>query len=135
LPREAEIALFRIAQEAIGNAYRHAKGSRIDIDLQLTPGECGEEVVLTVADDGVGPSRAIMRALASSTCSQKALGIGLAGMRERLDELRGRLTIQPGHNGGTLLRAVIPLMTAGLMTPQPLTSQPIITTAEQSVRW
>jgi signal transduction histidine kinase len=111
-PREVEIALFRIAQEAIGNAHRHAGGSRIDVDLQLARGEYSDEVVLMVVDDGVGPSCAVMRALASSSCSQKALGVGLAGMRERLDELGGRLTIQPGQTGGTLLKVVVPLMSA-----------------------
>ena len=109
-PREVETALFRIAQEAIGNAHRHAGGNRIDVDLQLVRGECGDEVLLTVVDDGVGPSCAVMHALASSSCSQKALGVGLAGIRERLDELGGRLIIQPGKNGGTLLRAAVPLM-------------------------
>lgn len=137
-PREIEMALFRIAQEAIGNAHRHARGSRIKVDLQLASGECGEEIVLTVVDNGVGPSCAVMRALASSTCNQKALGVGLAGMRERLDELGGRLTIQPGQNGGTQLRAVVPLtpaaMTAESMTPQSLARRPIITTAEQFMR-
>ncbi|WP_216856415.1 sensor histidine kinase [Acidisphaera sp. S103] len=137
-PREVEMALFRVAQEAIGNAHRHAGGSRIDVDLQLMPGECGEEIVLTVVDNGVGPSCAVMRAVASSTCNQRALGVGLAGLRERLDELGGRLTVQPGQNGGTLLRAVVPLtpaaMTAGSMTPQSPVRRPIITTAEQFMR-
>jgi two-component system, NarL family, sensor kinase len=123
-PREVEIALFRIAQEAIGNAHRHAGGTRIDVELALTLAEYGDAVVLTVADDGVGPSCAVMRALASSSCSQKALGVGLAGMRERLDELGGRLTVQPGITGGTVLRAVVPLLpasaTSGLIMPRPI---------------
>ncbi|MGA8909335.1 MAG: ATP-binding protein [Acidobacteriaceae bacterium] len=125
LPREVETALLRIAQEAIGNAHRHARGSSIGVDLQLVRGECGDEVTLTVADDGVGPSCAVMRALASSSYSQKALGVGLAGIRERLDELGGRLTVQPGEAGGTVLRAVVPLMpppiASGLILPRPMT--------------
>jgi signal transduction histidine kinase len=108
-PRQVEMGLFRIAQEAIGNAYRHAGGSRIDVELELTRGESGDEVALTVTDDGIGPSCAVIRALASSSCSQRALGVGLAGIRERLDELGGRLTVQPGKKGGTLVRATIPL--------------------------
>jgi signal transduction histidine kinase len=106
---EVETALFRIAQEAIGNALRHSKGSRIDVGLNIVAGPNGSEVVLTVCDDGVGPPPDLRRALASPAHCQKGLGVGLAAIQNRLAELGGRLIVERGLYGGMQLMAVVPL--------------------------
>jgi signal transduction histidine kinase len=90
----AAVALYRIAQEAIGNAVKHATPTRVDVRL----GRSGRDIVLTVADDGRGcePGRS-----ADS-------GLGLVSMRERARQLGGtfELASQPGR--GTTVRVAFP---------------------------
>src|SRR5262249_16693646 len=76
LSRGAALALFRITQEAIGNAVKHAKAKHIDIHLARTNGS----IALTVTDDGVGFDRSRL-----STSG----GLGLVMMRERAAQLNG----------------------------------------------
>lgn len=100
LPREVEIALFRILQESLGNIHRHSKSASAEITLE--PGS--REVLLTIKDNGVGiPSDLLNRFRFSGNA-----GVGLAAMRERVRELRG--TFQVDSNGrGTALRVAIPV--------------------------
>lgn len=86
-------ALFRIAQEAMTNVLRHARASRLAVSLGLD----GPDLVLRVADDGVGV--AVERA---------ASGLGLVGIRERASALGGRAKVEPGATGGTVVSARIP---------------------------
>jgi signal transduction histidine kinase len=87
--------LARVAEEAVANARKHSDASRIAISLAAED----QHLVLRVKDDGCGfdPAPASTR------------GYGLAGMRERLHELRGAIHIAsaPGH--GTEVRAEVPL--------------------------
>ena len=99
LPREIELALFRVLQESLTNVHRHAKATRVDIDVQCTD----EEVVLTVCDDGKGLNRDTLLRFRSG----HAGGIGLAGMRERLAELGGTLDVE-SDSKGTRIRAKLP---------------------------
>jgi signal transduction histidine kinase len=89
-------ALYRIAQEAVTNARRHARGAtRITVRVQ---GE-GEQVRLRVEDDGSppGPSR-----------SGAIPGYGVSGMRERAELLGGTCTAGPGPERGWRVEAVLP---------------------------
>lgn len=92
LPDAVEIALFRVAQEAIRNAVRHANAGRVVIRLQQRQGE----VLLTVTDDGQGfpPGR-------------HEPGIGLSSMRERVETVGGRLSIS-SRKGHTRVTARVP---------------------------
>ncbi len=91
LPEDIEIVLFRVAQEAMMNVYRHAEAQHVRIELIA-----GKNAVsLEVEDDGVGIAEATP-------------GVGITGMRARLAQLGGRLTIS-SQLVGTKLRASIPL--------------------------
>ncbi len=92
-------SLYRIAQEAITNAAKHAAAAHVDLRLAIHAGTTGErQIELTVADDG---------AAADVDLSGK-FGMGLVGMRERISALGGRLSFEPGHPSGLSLHAVIP---------------------------
>jgi two-component system, NarL family, sensor kinase len=101
LPDSVEIALFRVLQESLTNITKHAGSSTVDVLLQLD-----ENVIsLSVRDYGKGiPAER----LAKMKGSGSDVGVGIAGMRERLNELGGRLEIE-SDCAGTLLRASIPL--------------------------
>jgi signal transduction histidine kinase len=93
LPVAVGAELYRIAQEAITNAAKHAQARRVTLRLAMT----GGELVLSVEDDGpTHDDAAVARP-----------GMGLLGMRERVAMLGGRLTIA-SNASGTVLRAVIP---------------------------
>ena len=99
LPREIEIALFRVLQESLTNVYRHAAAGLVDISIARR----GELVVLTVADDG----RGIPHEVLSRFDSGAAPGIGLAGMRERLAEFGGRMNVH-SSSAGSVVEVTIP---------------------------
>ena len=99
MSRDRELALFRAAQEGITNVLRHAAATRLHITIQLD----GDDVRLTVDDDGVGPpSRAHL------TEQERGGHVGLVGMRERLAVLGGRMSLEPSPLGGTRLLVVVP---------------------------
>jgi signal transduction histidine kinase len=99
LPREIEIALFRVLQESLTNVYRHAAARSVDIGIAGGDGF----VVLTVADDGKGIPPDIL----SRFDRGAAPGIGLAGMRERLAEFGGRMHVH-SSNAGSFVEVTIP---------------------------
>jgi len=84
LPEEKEIALFRIAQEALMNCGKHSRASNVEIKLDCN----SERIQLTIADDGVG-----FEALNLSQCGQ-ALGLGLLTMQERAEAIGGKCRIE-----------------------------------------
>ncbi|WP_020380227.1 sensor histidine kinase [Nocardiopsis potens] len=92
---EAELVCYRIVQEGLTNAARHAAAARIGVRLACT----GERIELTVADDGVGgdPERT------------GSGGFGLRGLRERVQAAGGTLEAGDGAGGGFELRAVLPV--------------------------
>jgi signal transduction histidine kinase len=93
---DLEIALFRIAQEALNNVAKHARASRVVIALERH----GSEYVMSVADDGVG-----LRAR-EERVDRPALGI--VTMRERAQAVGGRFQIESLPGGGTQLTVRIP---------------------------
>lgn len=101
LPRELEIAIFRIIQESLTNIHRHSRSSKASIHLAVN----ANEVSLTIADQGVGMPAA---PAANEPNKGKKLGVGVAGMRERVLQLGGRFEITPG-DPGTIIKAVFPL--------------------------
>jgi two-component system NarL family sensor kinase len=101
LPGSVEIVLFRILQEGLTNITKHAGSPTVDVILQLDQ----NVISLSVRDYGKGiPAER----LAKMKGSGSDVGVGIAGMRERLNELGGRLEID-SDSAGTLLRASIPL--------------------------
>ena len=99
LPREVEIALFRVLQEALTNVYRHSEARSVDVKIVCQDGN----VTLTVADDGKGIPHDVLVRFRDGA----APGIGLAGMRERLAEFGGEIRVE-ASSGGSVVQAVIP---------------------------
>jgi PAS domain S-box-containing protein len=96
LPQQVETALFRVVQEALINVHRHANSSTARIRLRIV----GGNLTLEIEDHGRGMPEALL--------AKGPEGVGIAGMRERLEELGGRIEIESGV-GGTTIRAVVPL--------------------------
>ncbi len=96
LAPEVEVALFRIAQEALANVMKHAGATHVDVSLEFGDGG----VRLEVSDDGRG-----FDARASAGGERK--GWGLTTMRERVEALGGVLTIESEKGHGTRVRALV----------------------------
>jgi signal transduction histidine kinase len=96
LPPEAQVEVFRIAQEAIGNALRHADAGRIAVELRSVDGG----VRLTVADDG--------RGFDPSAPELRSRRLGLTSLRERAKALGGRLGVESAPGAGTTVRLDLP---------------------------
>ncbi len=90
----AAIHLYRIAQEALNNAVKHGKATRISINLQFT----GSRIILRVSDNGVGVHRP----------ARKAQGMGLQIMQHRSDALNGLLWMEKQPAGGTEILCSVP---------------------------
>lgn len=90
LPREQEMALFRVAQESLTNVRRHSGSATVLIRLERDAGE----VRLEVQDSGRGLPPGAQH------------GVGLRGMRERLSRIGGELNIESDAEGTTVLAAV-----------------------------
>jgi PAS domain S-box-containing protein len=100
LPRDIETALFRVVQEALMNIHRHADSPSAAIRLHLR----GQELTLEVEDSGHGMPDSLTQLPAGGG----ALGVGVAGMRERLQQLGGVLDIESSPRG-TIVRARVPV--------------------------
>ncbi len=101
MPITIETALFRVLQESLTNVHRHSGALEVSIRFQYQ----AETVMLEIRDCGRGiPVERLTRLREASS----ETGVGLAGMRERLNELNGKLEIDSDCHG-TSLRAVVPL--------------------------
>jgi len=92
---EVRTAAYRIAQEALANALRHARASNVTLHLSRE----GDVIVLRIEDDG--------RGFVSS--SSEGRGVGLASMRARAVELGGRVEVRSAPSGGTRVEARLPV--------------------------
>lgn len=106
---DAQTALLRVAQEALANVRRHANAQHANLTLSYM----GDAVTLDVHDDGIGFDH---------EHSGSAAGVGLRGMRERLDHLGGTLLVETAPGQGTTLVASLP-------ATAPATSPPTEATA------
>jgi signal transduction histidine kinase len=99
LAEDVELALYRIAQEAITNARKHSAAGEIRVTLDIQP----DFAVLSVTDNGQGfPPRRIRPAAGH--------GEGVPGMRERAELLGGTLQIESAPGKGTQVLATLPLV-------------------------
>jgi PAS domain S-box-containing protein len=106
LAKDLEMTIFRVIQESLTNVYRHANSEsvRVEIDKQ------SEWVVMRIRDYGKGLPREI-----SGKTSSSSLGVGITGMRERVRQFGGELTLSRAEPG-TLVEAKIPLFFLNLGT-------------------
>jgi two-component system, NarL family, sensor histidine kinase DevS len=95
LPELVETTLYRIVQEALTNAIKHAQASKVSILLVRRE----RAVTAVVEDDGVG----------FEVEEARADGLGLPGMRERVELLEGKLTVESSPRAGTTIAAEVPL--------------------------
>lgn len=92
LPPSIVEAFYRVAQEALHNVARHARATRVDVNLRCTP----DRAVLTVGDNGIGFEQEALRQ-----------GLGLPNMQERMLTVGGKLTIETQMGNGTMISAQV----------------------------
>jgi signal transduction histidine kinase len=102
LPRETELALFRVMQEALVNVHLHSGSRTASIRLART----ATELRLEVRDQGQGIEAA--GRLSAGNPPGGGLGVGVLGMRERMRQLGGRLEIESDDHG-TCVIAIVPV--------------------------
>ena len=119
-----EVALFRVAQECLTNVQRHSHAS--SARLLLAYG--ARAVVLEVEDQGVGIAGDLLEGLGSGKAES---GIGLLGMRERINELKGKLQIH-SNGRGTKVRVEIPRYAAPVSISNAGSSQTVAATRGNS---
>ena len=93
LPAAVEVAVYRIALEAVTNVYRHAKAKSCAVTIAAQP----HSLQLCIVDDGPGFPATLQR------------GVGLNSMQERAEELGGRFTFENQAAGGARVQVWLPL--------------------------
>jgi signal transduction histidine kinase len=99
LKGDKRIVFFRVAQEALTNVARHARASRVEVSIE----KLGGAVCMRIKDNGKG------LAAESAWHGQKNKRLGLLGMRERLEMVGGKFTIESVSGQGTTITAQVPL--------------------------
>jgi signal transduction histidine kinase len=93
LPRAIDLSAYRIVQEGLTNALKHARAGRADVTVRYAP----DELQIVVRDDGTGAT------------TSKDPGFGLAGVRERVNIYGGEMSAGNENGGGFVLRTRLPL--------------------------
>ena len=108
MPPHLETTCFRIVQEALTNVLRHAQARQVQVEVR----QHDAELTLCIHDDGVG-----FEVAAAQARARQGGGLGVLGMQERAELVRGHLEIvsSPGH--GTTIRACFPLPATARVTP------------------
>lgn len=106
LPVGAEIAIYRIAHEALNNAVRHG-GETPTVDITIE--QLGREIHCNIKDDGAGFDVDAVLARGGKR------GLGLLGMRERANAVGGTCNIRSAPGLGTAIEVIVPLTTTGSM--------------------
>ncbi|PAQ13002.1 sensor histidine kinase [Bacillus sp. FJAT-42315] len=96
LPAKLEVALFRLIQESVQNALKHAEATEITVKLEINK----QNVLVVVKDNGKG----------FDVTEKKKGSFGIIGMKERLELLEGELSIQSKPNKGTVVMISIPIL-------------------------
>jgi signal transduction histidine kinase len=99
LPEGVDLSAYRIVQEALSNAMRHAPGSRVQVQVAYRP----DGLALEIRNDAVAP------VLVASGAREAGGGHGLVGMRERATMLGGSLDAGPTGDRGFRVAAVLPV--------------------------
>lgn len=99
LTEEAELAVFRVLQASLTNVHLHSKGTKAVLRIEQN----ADETIVTVSDNGKGIPDGVL----DYSSRTNTLGVGIAGMRERMQQLGGRLEIET-CSSGTKVKASIP---------------------------
>jgi len=108
LRKDAELVLFRVLQESLTNVLRHSGSETVDIRLYSED----QNAVMSIRDYGRGVP---LETLKSFTETGAAVGIGLVGMKQRIEELGGQLRVECDGKG-TCVTATVPLAKSGTST-------------------
>jgi signal transduction histidine kinase len=92
LPPAIDLSAYRIVQEALTNALKHARASKAEVTLSYRP----EELHIEVSDNGAGSPG-------------DGIGYGLVGVRERVKIYGGEMSAGPGTAGGFVLNTRLPI--------------------------
>jgi PAS domain S-box-containing protein len=98
--KELELTVFRIVQESLTNVHRHARATAAAVRIARSPGS----LTVEIKDDGIGLFHVL-----PGTSAQIPLGVGIAGIRERVDQLQGQFDIISAPGAGTTIRALLPI--------------------------
>lgn len=119
LPAGIELCVYRVVQESLTNALKHAPGSSVDVRLEYEP----ERVRVTISDTGVHsvpPQRSrTPRSAAAQAAHHTGAGVGLTGMRERAALYGGELSAGRKPDGGFEVVLTLPLGGAGVAEKHP----------------
>jgi two-component system, NarL family, sensor histidine kinase UhpB len=110
LPSTVEIMLFRVLQEALTNIHRHSGSSAAEVRMEVD----AEKVLLEIRDYGRGMSPETLRGFHAR---RARVGVGLAGMRERVAEVGGKLELK-SDSSGTTVRVRVPVSPADDRMPR-----------------
>jgi signal transduction histidine kinase len=100
IPKDVALCVYRVLQEALNNAVKHARARRVTVALR----DAGDEIQLDVVDDGIG---------FDPNATANSPGLGLISMKERLRIVRGEMTIKSRPGAGATIRARVPLARSG----------------------
>ena len=101
LPSDTEMALFRVVQQGLANIHRHSGSLVALIKIKID----AESVTTEICDEGRGMSPEVLN---GSRAGTRLIGVGLAGMRERIRDMRGQFDIRSSDRG-TTIRVTLPL--------------------------
>jgi two-component system NarL family sensor kinase len=99
-PKQIELALFRVVQEALSNVDQHAQASQVRISMRAA----GPVVELNISDDGIG-----FDPIYVFQSEDLESGIGLVSMRERIEALGGDIQVQSAPKNGTTIQIKVPI--------------------------
>jgi signal transduction histidine kinase len=102
-----ETMVFRIVQEALTNVFRHSGAQKCTVNVKKDQ----NRIQVTVRDDGKGISEEI------AAFNPESIGVGIGGIRQRIKEVGGILTLKNGRPKGAILEAVIPVAADSLRVP------------------
>ena len=108
LPAETETIVYRVVQEALTNALKHAQAGSVSIVFERRP----DEVRIVIEDDGIGFDVDRMRRSADDRAAHHRAHLGLSGMAERLGMIGGTIRIESEPGAGTALFIAIALQTS-----------------------
>jgi signal transduction histidine kinase len=100
LPKDLELCIYRVLQEALNNIIKHSKAKEFIVNLEID----NESVTLIISDDGIGFKPILL--LNEKYVSD---GMGIINMQERVERLNGSFHIDSSHNNGTVITIDFPI--------------------------
>jgi signal transduction histidine kinase len=105
MPRDVELALFRVVQEGLANIQRHSGSRHAQIRMAKIPMDRRADLVLEISDSGRGASGTLPKHMSEPPLH---FGVGIPSMQERVNLIGGRLEIKSTTHG-TTVRVTVPL--------------------------